>query len=129
MRSLDKALSVRSGEESLNQEYNIQSLANSKTAGIGNSWLDSNLVPVTVRTVCTIGARTFFKRGRIWIDSRIALKNEHPIPDQQVHFGTKAYFTMVNRLGRENLQGILTLRGDVFVEIDGKIIQICNPQK
>ncbi len=49
------------------------------------------------------------------------------LPDETIAFATDAYFELSERLARENRQGLIAQRGDVYLLIDGRRVLVQNP--
>ena len=70
--------------------------------------------------------RSFFKRGRTWIDG--SLVGDTPAePDRVVEYGSDEHLELVHALVLENRQAALSLRGDIVLRIGGRTILIKNP--
>jgi Ca-activated chloride channel family protein len=117
---------ARSGAGSVNQEMNIKSHREMKAAAASPAWKDDQLRDVTVTTVQSVADRTFFQRGKRWVDSRLLAK-ETEEPDRVVEFGTAEYLRLVETLARENRQSALALDGDVYLEVGKEKVLVKGP--
>ena len=73
-----------------------------------------------VESVRYVGAKTFYKRGGQWVDSRVLAEAEKkPIKIERF---SNEYFALVDRHGRQLTQ-YLTIDEPVILEIEGKTYQ------
>lgn len=93
----------------------------------GNDYFNENMERVSVSNVQQINDRAFYNKNNQWIDSRIAQKDKDIRPDKTIEFGSKEFFELAERLAKENRQGSIALKGDVFIEVDGQTILIKMP--
>ena len=57
------------------------------------------------------------------MDSRLLPKEKTLKADQVVEFGTAEYERMLDRFISEGRQGCLALRGDILMDVDGRVVQ------
>lgn len=121
----DRAIAVRSGLGAVNQAVNNASQIGQTTLNYGNRYYDRNMQRVETATVQQLSDRAFLRRGDRWIDSRVATRAQADLaPRRTVEFGGEEYRTLVDHLASQNRQGILALRGDVLVDIDGELVLV-----
>ncbi len=121
----DKALRVRSGKGSVAQDANR---ARRKAAGWvdpRNTILGDGLEAVELGGVNQVGDLAFHRRGGRWVDARLLDRGgEAP---RAVAAGSAAHRALVDRLAREGRQGLLALRGEIVVLVDGRPVVLINP--
>ncbi len=123
----DRAIKERSGKGGVNQGTNVQRQRNDNTLNRANEYVDENMKRVEISNVQQVNDRAFFKRGDKWIDSQIIKdkKDEKELkPDVIIRFGSKEYEFLLALLAKSNRQGTLSLKGDILIKIEGKIILI-----
>lgn len=118
-----RAVAVRSGAGAVNQGCNLWAQKGQTTGNARNSYLDEHLQKVEIAAVQQICDRAFFHRGERWIDGNSVL-NQRLQPDEQVDFGSQRYFDLLHRLQRDGRAGVLSLRGEVLIEVDGKNVLV-----
>jgi hypothetical protein len=121
-----RALAVRSGLGAVNQAGNLWAMKQQVAANPRNEWLDSQLKPVETTTVQQVCDRAFLQRGMRWIDGNSVLRQQLE-PDERVEVGSAAYFALATRLAAQNRVGVLSLHGEILLDVDGKNILI-QPQ-
>ncbi len=121
-----RALHVRSGLGAVNQAGNLWAMKQQVAANPRNEYLDSQLKPVETTTVQQVCDRAFLQRGMRWIDGNSVLRQQLE-PDERVEVGSAAYFALATRLAAQNRVGVLSLHGEILLDVDGKNILI-QPQ-
>jgi len=76
---------------------------------------------VEVRTVQTIGRKTFFLRNDAWVDSSI--DDEKPPRKTTIKRYSAEYFELIDRHGREAAR-FLAIEGTITIELGGKVYEI-----
>jgi Ca-activated chloride channel family protein len=76
---------------------------------------------VEVRTVQSIGRKTFFLRQDKWVDSSI--NDENPPQATAIKRYSAEYFALIDRHGREAAR-FLTIEGTVLIALGGKLYEI-----
>jgi Ca-activated chloride channel homolog len=118
-----RAIVTRSGESAVNQAENIWSQKGQASANPRNVYLDEKMQAVEVNAIQQVCDRAFFKRGDRWIDGNSVLKQKLE-PDEQVAFGSPRFQELLRRLATEGRSGVLSLRGEILIEIDGKNVLV-----
>jgi len=111
-----RAITRRSGLDSVNQEYNINRGKNTKVLNRTNEYWSMKMTKTEVNEVTQVGNKAYFRRGQSWEDSQ----NLEEVDELVVSVGTEAFSTLVDELLKENEQGCLALHGDIRVSINGK---------
>mgnify|MGYP002624086191 CR=1 FL=1 len=89
-----------------------------RSGGRGVQWYDARADKVRVAaTVCTAGAKTFFRRGEYWVDSTVSADEESRAIE--VERFSSEYFDIVRRLGKE-IAPCLAIEDPVVLKIDGQ---------
>jgi len=122
-RNFDRrAIRTRSRIASVNQDINRRGMRYQGQLNIRNGFLDEKMRHVSNTRVQQINDRAFYRRGKTWIDSRVADRAGNP--DIVIKFGSKQHKQLVERLARENRQGTVSLRGDILLEVDNKAVLV-----
>ncbi len=121
-----RAIATRSGIGAYNQGDNLWAMKLQSCANPRNAFLDQNLAIVETANVQQVCDRAFLLRGNRWIDGNavVARKLE---PDRRVEIGSADYFALVRRLEGERRPGVLSLGGEILLEVDGKNVLIVPP--
>ncbi len=119
-----RALYSRSGKGSVNQELNIGSQRGQSKLNFNNYFLDRNMNRVAVTTVQQLNDRAFYRRGNRWVDSRIFNRTSEAEAERVIEFGTQAFDELLRELSAEGRQGIVSLKGEILVLIDGEAVII-----
>ena len=118
-----RAMASRSGIGSVNQSLNSIAMRQQDVLNSSNDFYDQNMNRVSIADVQQVNDRAFFRRGGSWVDSR-AVTNKELKPDQTIAFGSDEYRELARRLAAENRAGTIALRGNVYLQIDGKLVLI-----
>jgi len=131
------AMNTRSGVHGLSQDANIRFLQNQNFPNNPNVNFTGNLTPalapgevtfeeVSYATVQQMGDRALFRRGNRWIDARLVEEGASFEPDEVIDFGSEAHAALLRRFAGEGLQGVLSLHGEVLVDVDGRAVLVRN---
>lgn len=124
----NRALQVRSGKASVNQEINNNFRINQKSLDHANQYTDQNLNRVSITSVRQVSDRTYYRKNGQWLDSSLAAHAPTASPSREIRFGTKEYFDLAERLASKGRQGILALGGDILIVVDGRLILVRSPE-
>lgn len=109
-----KALDGMSGRGAVERSININKLKKGNTSGT------EDLDEATVRKVMrTIGAKTFYNTGKMWVDS--AIKDPSKV-DVTVTYFSEKYFELVKQ--NPKIGAYLALGGNVLLKFNGKTYRI-----
>ncbi|MEZ5979682.1 MAG: VIT and VWA domain-containing protein [Planctomycetota bacterium] len=126
---LVKAVRQRVGRDaqtrSTNQRARIAQVASNRF----NAYRDETGRLVQSGAVRQAGDRTFFRRGELWIDSRLVGMPAPIRVDHVVRFGSKMHRELVKRLVDEGRTGVFSIRGKVIVDVDGLVVLITVPKR
>ncbi len=122
----ERAVEDRAGRGAVSQSLNSARYESAKSAPTAQRYIDADMNEVTITSVQNIADQTLLRRQGRWVDSRI-LEQEAEAPDETIAFATDAYFELSERLARENRQGLIAQRGDVYLLIDGRRVLVQNP--
>lgn len=118
-----RAMSVRSGIGAVNQGWNLAQQKAQSCTNYQNVYLDQNLVPVETTAIQQVCDRAFFRRGARWIDGR-SVENGRVEPDERIEFGSARFLALLQRLEHEGRAGVLSLRGEILLEVDGRNVLV-----
>lgn len=118
-----RAIATRSGVGAYNQGTNLWAQKGQTCANPRNAFLDHNLAVVETTGVQQVCDRAFLRRGERWIDGN-AVVAQRLEPDRRVALGSEEYFELVRRLQGERRTGVLSLGGEILLEVDGKNVLI-----
>jgi Ca-activated chloride channel family protein len=123
-----RAIATRSGLAACNQGDNLWAMKSQAVANPYNAFLDHELKVVTTTAVQQVCDRAFLRRGNRWIDGNavVARKLE---PDRRVEVGTAGYFELVRRLEAERRPGVLSIGGEILLELDGQNVLVVPPSQ
>ncbi|MFK7960881.1 MAG: hypothetical protein AB8G96_10185, partial [Phycisphaerales bacterium] len=120
----------------VSQELNLAYLVE-PTTKMGNRWLDDSMTDVAVVSCQNFADLSMFQRGSRWVDSRLIARSlasegadaQQAVfePARTIEFGTEAWEAIVDELVRQRRQGLLAIRGDVLLDLDGDCVLIRNP--
>jgi Ca-activated chloride channel family protein len=114
-----RAVVVRSGLGAINQGNNLWAQKLQSCANPRNAFYDAEMKVVETTAVQQVADRAFLRRGNTWIDGNAVLAQRLE-PDTRVRVGSAEYFTLVDRLATEKRSGVLSLPGEILLQIDGK---------
>ena len=118
-----RAVVTRSGLGAVNQGQNLWHQKGQTHANPRNSYLDENLKRVELSTIQQVCDRAFFKRGERWVDSNSVLKQRLE-PDERVEVGSPRFFALLRRLEAEGKSGVLSLRGEILLDLGDKNVLV-----
>jgi Ca-activated chloride channel family protein len=121
-----KAVRTRSGRGALSQSLNFTQQKGQAWLNYGNTFVDENLSKVATNTVQQMNDRAFFKRGNRWVDSRLIEADPNGTPDQTMAYGSEEHLELLRRLITEGRQGVLSMSGEILLDIDGRSILVTN---
>jgi hypothetical protein len=93
---------------------------------LGQRFYDANLNRVEIHNVRQVADRAFFQRGKTWVDGRL-LEKAKLEPSKTIQLGSDAYRELLTTLMRHGREATLSLRGEILLQVDGKIVRIINP--
>ncbi len=125
-----RAVEDRDGRGAVSQSMNMKSMSGEGGEGgyarARQTYYDASMTEVVISTVQNIADRTLLRRQGRWVDARL-LEHEAEAPDETIEFASDAYFELSERLAKENRQGLIAQRGDVYLLIDGRRVLVKNP--
>jgi Ca-activated chloride channel family protein len=119
------AVQSRSGDAGVAQGMNYNARKIQSSLNLDNCFKDSGLREVTTTQVCQVADRSFFKRGDAWIDGAL-MAAERLEPARTISFGSPEHQRLVERLAVVSRQAVLSLRGDLYIDVDGEAILVRN---
>jgi Ca-activated chloride channel family protein len=135
----ERAVEVRAGLGAVNQSLNVKVQQTAACTNLNNEYWNANMERVSVSTVQQIYDQALFLRNGCWVDSRIASQEmakagataETPKADRTVDFGSDAYFELARTLADQGRPGIMALRGEVLVLVNGErvLVKGAGPEK
>lgn len=121
-----RAVATRSGLAAVNQADNLWAMKQQAVANPRNCYFDAQMAMVETAAVQQVCDRAFFRRGQRWIDGNSVLQQRLE-PDQRIEVGSDEFFALVRRLERDHRHGVLSLAGEVLLQVDGKNVLVTNP--
>lgn len=121
-----RAIATRSGAAAYNQGTNLWAQKAQACNNPRNAFLDQDLRVVETAAVQQVCDRAFLKRGNRWIDGNAVL-NRKLDPDHRVEIGSPEFFALLRRLEAERRPGVLSLQGEILLEVDGKNVLVTPP--
>ncbi len=121
-----RAIGVRSGLASINQETNNALQRTQYCLNTTNGYLNAQMQRVAVSTVQQVCDAAFYRRGNRWVDSRY-VERQDVEPTRVVVFGSEEFSRLVRDLVKDGRQPIVSLEGDILLQIDGKPVLIQGP--
>lgn len=115
---------TRSGAAAVAQGINYNDRKVQQTLNLDNRFKDAQLNDTNFVQVCQVADRGFFRRGDRWIDGRLLSRADAIEPARTVFVGTPEYQALVDKLVRENRQAIISLQGDIVVDVDGEAVLV-----
>jgi len=123
-RQLDsKALATRWGSGAVNQGLNFNSQKLQSVLNYDNRFINDQLEQQAFTSVQQINDRAFFRRGNRWIDSRV-IAGAGADPDDVYILGSEAHRELLRRLAGEGRAGVLSLPGEILLEVDGRLVLV-----
>jgi Ca-activated chloride channel family protein len=122
-----RAIDTRCGAASFNQSDNSAFMRSQTCLNSGNWYLDANLNRVSVSHVQQINDCTYYRRGSTWVDARLINRVATAKPVKTLEIGSDQLRELVERLVREGRPGVVSLKGDILLEVDGQPILIKEP--
>jgi Ca-activated chloride channel family protein len=119
-----KAVQTRSGLGALNQGLNFNRQKGQTALNYRNRFVDERLNRVEIATVAQRCDLAFFRRGERWIDSRLISVHEWMQPHQVLIIGSPEHTSLLRRLAGEGRQGVLSLAGEILLEVDGRAVLV-----
>ncbi len=124
----ERAMKVRSGLSSVNQDTNLVEMKNQNRVNLGNSFYNAEMNEVTVLDCAQVQDRAYFKKGDQWVDSNLIANGETPTPNRTIEFGSKAYFDLAYQLADQHRQASIARTGDILLEMNGETILVQGPK-
>lgn len=123
-----RAVGTRSGMGAVSQSYNFKRMSQ-KAASLNyrNEFYDGEMKRVTISNVQQVNDRAFYRKGNRWIDSRVVNSSKESAPDETIDFDSPEFQQLVVRLVQQNRQGSISLRGDILLDVDGKVVLVKGP--
>ena len=119
-----KAVQTRSGRGALNQGLNFNRQKGQSALNYRNRFVDERLNRVEITTVAQRCDLAFFRRGQRWIDSRLISVHERIQPHEVLIIGSPEHARLLRRLAAEGRQGVLSLSGEILLEVDGRAVLV-----
>jgi Ca-activated chloride channel family protein len=123
LRNFDsRALRVRSGWGSVNQETNLGFQRGQSTLNRGNAYYDAQMNSVSSAAVQQVNGRTFYRRGNRWVDAELVGKGDDVKPDEVISIGSKEFLELADKLAKEGRAGSLSMQGEMMIEVEGRAV-------
>ncbi len=124
-----RAVRSRSGASAVAQGVNFNGRKWQSALNGSNRSVADDLSEVSFVAVRQAADRSFFRRGRTWIDGAFAGAGAGAaaVPDRVVEYGSDEHLRLVHLLALRKRQAVLSLRGDILLRVDGDVILVKNP--
>lgn len=113
----------RSGNSGWSQSSNAADMKRQGKENKRNEYVNDKLERVSVGEVQQLNDRAYFKKGERWVDTRLVEKTELK-PDETIKLGSDEYLKLVERLTALGREGTVAVKGEIVIELDGKVILI-----
>lgn len=124
----ERAMQTRTGMGAVNQSYNLIRQKDQVVLNMRNEYYDENMNRVSIASVQQVNDRAYYRRGNRWLDSRLVEQESQLKPTRVVEFGSEEFIELAQKLARENRQGSITLRGEVYLMVDGDTVLVKNTE-
>ena len=125
---LDRRAPARVGRGAVNQEMNMARQSAAPASEVGrNRFLDADMNEVEVQSVQQIASGAAFNRRGRWVQAEL-LEVEDEEPDETVEFGSDRYFELARTLAGQGRQGMIAVRGDVLLDVNGRRVLVRGPR-
>jgi Ca-activated chloride channel family protein len=121
-----RAVLERCGEAAVSQGRNFNDAKQQAQLNYRNSFWNEKNERVAFAAVQQVCDRAFFQRGQQWIDARLVSARAALEPQRVVDFGSPEHRAILERLVAEGRQGLLSLRGEILLELQGEKVLIKN---
>ncbi|MDX1681707.1 MAG: VIT and VWA domain-containing protein [Phycisphaeraceae bacterium] len=123
-----RALSSRSGLDAINQEYNLSAQKAASKLRFRNQYRDGQMKTVTATNLQPINQSALYRRAGGWEDSRLQAGADIRQPDRTIVFGSAEHLALARQLARENRQGMLAVKGDIFLQVGDQTVLVQAPE-
>ncbi|MFO7899705.1 MAG: VWA domain-containing protein, partial [Planctomycetota bacterium] len=118
-----RAVSVRHGIASVNQDVNRQFQVQTEQLNRFNNYWDKNMQQVRITTVQQVADRAFYLRDGTWVDGRLLNPKGGKLEaDRKVRIGSEEYRKLVEELIKEGRNGSASFRGKTLLKHKNKSI-------
>lgn len=124
-----RALATRTGAGAVNQGCNLWAQKQQVVANPRNAYLDHELKAVEVGSIQQLCDRAFLRQGNRWIDGNAVVGKRVALHecDERVEFGSARYFELARQLESDRRSGVLSLPGEILLDVQGKTVLITMP--
>lgn len=120
-----RALGARFGADAVNQEANTKAWKENKSLNRTNQYFDEGLNAIEISRVQQVNDRAYFKRGDLWVDSRIGEGSAAAAkPDRVIEIGSAEFSGLVDKLAAGNRLGCFALKGQLLLDVDGESVLV-----
>ncbi|HNG96574.1 MAG TPA: VWA domain-containing protein, partial [Acidobacteriota bacterium] len=121
------AQQTRTGVGGMTQTGNNAAQRTQTTLNYSNAYVTQQNERTQIQNVRQIQDQTLFRRSNGWVDARL-VQNKNLKADQIIEFGTPEFNGLLETLSREGRQGVLAEPGNVFLSVNGKVVQVNMPR-
>jgi Ca-activated chloride channel homolog len=122
----DLAVLNRFGESAVQQGRNFNDRKVQSKVDYGNAFWVGNETKTSFSSVQQICDRAFFKQGERWIDSNLIEAQTALQPTVTYAFGSEEHATLLEQLVREGRQGLLSLDGEILIQVGDQNVLVTN---
>ncbi|MCA9000883.1 MAG: VWA domain-containing protein [Planctomycetes bacterium] len=122
----ERAVKQRFGESAVNQGKNFNDRKQQVVVDYSNSFWNESSELVSFAAVQQVCDRAFYQRNGQWVDSNLVGDATKIVPESTIQFGSLAHQAILRDLVSQGRQGLLSLQGDILLQIDGKSVLVQN---
>ena len=124
-----RAIQARVGTAAVNQDLNSIAQKAQSFGNRRNEFYDAKLNRVAITNVQQVADLAFYRKGNIWIDSRLADKNKNEQqPAREIEFGSEQFMQLARKLAAKGRQGSVAFDRDTLLLVDGHRVLIKAPK-
>lgn len=120
-----RGVQERSGLGSVNQSVNNDGLKKQDSAGAINKYFDKDMNQVQIKSVQQIRDKAYFRKGDQWVESTV-INQPAAAPQMTVTLGSREHYDLAEKLARIGRAGAISVKGDMLLMVEGKLILIKN---
>lgn len=121
----EKVVKARCGTDAVDRAQVIWA-QKGQTVLDARNLLDTGIDRASLAPVQQASDRALFCRGKQWVDGRIVAQRAPVAPDVTVDCGTPEFERLVDALVAEDRQGLLAVRGEILLRLDGRNVLVRN---
>lgn len=120
------AADTRWGAAAVAQGINYNQRKVQQQLNLDNRFVNETLNETRIENVHQVADRGLFKRGDTWVDGRLVTDGGTLAPSRTIEFGSDDHRRLLENLCTSNRQALLSLPGQILLEVDGQSVLIRN---